>query len=301
MKFKSTITQFKSKTIISAVLASSMVIALQAANDSSRSSSGQGGDQSQAQQSTAATQSGSQSAGQKMLLDQLPKPVQKTILQHSAGANPEHIQQITKNGRQCYTASFDRAGMKEKVTVAQDGSLLSLQQSDQFTVDVELPKLEKSTIKFNELPQPVQQAIQQQAGSAQIGDLSQSQVDGKPLYRADFNREGVRHELFITPQGKIAAQVQETAFAIEPMQNVRSLSLSDAPQAVQQAVRQNAKGGQVSDIDKADWNDKTVYSVMVDKNGRLSQWIFDQNGKVVEEPGRQVNDAAGADNSKLQD
>jgi hypothetical protein len=286
------------KKILVAVIASSTALLVQAANDdpaASSSSSVNAGTSSQSQQSIANEPAGAQSSGKQMLLDQLPKQVQKTIVQHAGGANPENIREITQNGKQCYTATFDRAGTKGKITVAQDGSLLSLQESAQFAMDVELPKLEKSQIQLNQLPQPVQQTIKLEAGPSRIGNLSKSEVKGQQLYRVDFNREGIRHELFITPQGKIAAQVQETAFAVEPMQNVRSLTLDETPQAVQQAARSNLQGGQVTDVDKANWNGQTVYSVMIQKNHRLSQWIFDQNGKVVESPGQQIREAAGAE------
>lgn len=291
------------KTIFTALVAASSAFALHAANNETSSqnpSTGQAESASQIQQSSSTAQSGSQSSGQKLLLDQLPKSVRKTMLQHSGGANPENIRETTQNGKQCYTASFDRNGAKGKMTVAQDGSLQSLQESEQFAMDVELPKLQKSQVQFSQLPQPVQQTIKLEAGKAKLGDLSQSQVNGQTLYRADFNREGIRHELLITPEGKIAAQVQETAFAIEPMQNVHALTLKDTPQAVQQAAHHHAHGGQVTDVDKANWNGQTVYSVMIDKNGRLSQWIFDQDGKLVAQTGQQVNEAAGADNSSSQ-
>ncbi len=287
------------KTILAAVLAGSTTLVLNAASDdpsASSSSSLNSASLSENQQSIAKEPAGAQSSGGQMLLDQLPKQVQKAMLQHSGGANPENIRQTTQNGQQCYTATFDRAGTKGKMTVGQDGSLLSLQESAQFAMDVDLPKLQKSQIQFNQLPQPVQQTIKLEAGPSRLGNLSQSEANGQKLYRVDFNREGIRHELFITPQGKIAAQVQETAFALEPMQNVRSLTLSETPQAVQQAARSNAQGGQVTDVDKATWNGQTVYSVMVDKKSRLSQWIFDQNGKVVESPGQKVEEAAGAEN-----
>lgn len=293
------------KTILAAVLASSTTLALSAADhepsaSSSSSLNSGSSSQSQNQQSVAKESAGAQNSGQQLLLDQLPQQVRKTMVLHSSGANPENIREITKNGKQCYTATFDRAGTKGKMTVAQDGSLVSLQESAQFAMDVELPKLQKSQIQFSQLPQPVEQTIKLEAGPSKIGNLSKSEANGQQLYRVDFNREGIRHELFITPQGKIVAQVQETAFAVEPMQNVRSLSLKETPQAVQQAARSNAHGGQVTDVDKATWNGQTVYSVMVDKNGSLSQWIFDQNGKVVESPGQQVKEAAGAPSDSSQ-
>jgi len=173
-----------------------------------------------------------------MSLDQLPEPARKTILQHSGGVNPTDVRAITRDGKQCYTARFDQGRDKGRVTVDRDGSVIALQESAVLSSDVDLAKLGKSRIGFQQLPQPVQQTIKQHAGTSQVGNLSKSEVNGQSLYRADFDRNGVRHELFITPQGQIAAQVRELTVA--------------------------------------------------------SQWTFDENGNVVAAPGRQINEAAGA-------
>lgn len=220
------------KTLLAAVLASSTALVVVPANGASASSS------SSLKMQSSASQSTSIEAGQKVSLDQVPEAAKKTILQHSAGTNPKEVRMITQKGQRCYTAIFDKGREKSRVTVDRDGSVVALQQSAVFASDVDLPKLQKSQIGFNQLPQPVQRTIKEQAGSAQVGNLSKSQVNGKPIYRADFNRGGVRHELFITPQGQLAAQVREVTVA--------------------------------------------------------SRWTFDENGNLVANPGRQINEAAGA-------
>jgi hypothetical protein len=78
------------------------------------------------------------------------------------------------------------------------------------------------------------------------------------------------------------------------MQNVRPMALKDVPQSVQRSVMQRAHVGNVQDVDRANWNGQTVYSVVVDNHGRLSQYVFDQNGKVLSEPGLPISEAAGA-------
>ncbi|MGZ4988097.1 MAG: hypothetical protein ACXWBP_08655 [Limisphaerales bacterium] len=237
-----------------------------------------------------------QNSGQLRSLNQLPQPVQKTITQHAGGADLKTIYQITRNGQPCYTATFGRERMTGQVTVAQDGSLLSLQESRGFAVGVELPGSGRDKIAFDQLPHIVQRAIKSQAGGAEIGDLSHAEINGKAVYRAEFNREGIHHELFISPSGNIAAQVQETAFAGAPMENRRALSLDATPVSVQRSVRKHARSGIVTDVHQANLNGETVYSIMLDNHGRLSQYIFDQNGIVLSEPGRPISEAAGAPN-----
>jgi hypothetical protein len=152
----------------------------------------------------------------------------------------------------------------------------------------------RNKMAFNQLPQVVQNTIRLYAGTVPLHNVSQVQINGQSAYRAEFNRKGINHELFVSPDGNVAAQVQETASAIAPMQSVRPLSLSDTPKPVQQSVRQHAHDGLVTDVNEADWNGQNVYSVIVNNHGRISQYVFDQNGKVLSEPGQPVSEAAGA-------
>lgn len=220
------------RALLVAVLAGSTVLLVPTANAASASSS------SSLKVQRSESQTASTTSGQKVSLDQLPEAAKKTILQHSAGTNPKELRMIKQDGQRCYTAIFDKGREKSRVTVDRDGSLVALQQSTVFAADVNLEKAQKSQIGFHQLPQPVQQTIKQQAGAAEVSNLSKAQVNGRPLYRADFNRGGIRHELFITPQGQLAAQVREVTVA--------------------------------------------------------SRWTFDENGNLVANPGRQINEAAGA-------
>lgn len=224
------------KTLFAAALAGSAALWVSAANGGSASSSSS----LNAGRSSAAamSQSSSQTEGQKVSLDKVPEAVRTTILQQSGGANPRDVRLVTQNGKQYYTAMFDQGRDKKRVTVDRDGSLVALQDSAVFTSDIDLAKLGQSHIGFEQLPLAVQMTIKQNAGTSRVGNLSKSEVNGQPIYRADFDRHGVRHELFITPQGRVAAQVREVTVA--------------------------------------------------------SQWTFDENGNLVANPGREINEAAGA-------
>src|SRR3569833_2288411 len=82
----------------------------------------QSGDQgSQADRSSASSNSSeSQSQqGTKVMFNQLPQPVQKTFRAESGMLNIENLRKLTKNGQTRYQGTFDKGGMKGKVTVAE--------------------------------------------------------------------------------------------------------------------------------------------------------------------------------------
>jgi hypothetical protein len=192
------------KTLIAALIASSTVLPIYSANK----------DLPQGQDSHPEMRKDSGVMGQRISFGEVPQAAKKTILQHTGGMTPKDVRSIKENGTQCYSATFDQGRTKGRVIVASDGSLLSLRESAVFAADVEnLPSVQKSQINFNQLPEPVQQRIRHEAGTARVGNLSLTDVDGQRLYRAAFDRGGVLHELFITPQGAIAAQVQATTVA----------------------------------------------------------------------------------------
>ncbi len=189
--------KYNVKTLFVAVIASSTALLVHAANDSPLS----------VQSGNSALQT--QDLGQKISFGQLPQPAKKTILQYSGGMIPKAVRSMTQNGQEYYSATFDHGRTMGRVTVAPDGSMVALRESTVFAGNVDLSKSEKSQMGFDQLPQPVRQRIRQEAGTSPVGNLSQTEVNGQPLYRADFSRDGVRHEMFLTPQGAVAVQVQE--------------------------------------------------------------------------------------------
>jgi hypothetical protein len=190
--------KYNVKILFVAVVASATALSAHAANDSPSS----------VQSGNSALQA--QDLGQQISFGQLPQPAKKMILQHSRGTIPKDVRSMKQNGKQYYSATFDHGQTKGRVTVAPDGSMVALQESTVFAGNVDLSKAQKSQMGFDQLPQPVQQRIKQEAGTSPVGNLSKTEVNGQPLYRADFSRDGVRHEMFLTPQGAVAVQVQKT-------------------------------------------------------------------------------------------
>lgn len=192
------------KALFVAVVASSTALLVHAANDSPAAM----------QSGKSSLHSSSEDLGQRISFGEVPQPAKKIILEQSAGMIPKDVRSIMRNGTKYYSATFDHGQTRGRVTVAADGSVFALRESAVLSPDADLAKLQKSQISFNELPDPVQQRIHEEAGSARVGNVSQTRVNGEPLYRADFNRDGIRHELFITPKGTLSAQVQETTVAV---------------------------------------------------------------------------------------
>jgi hypothetical protein len=230
--------------------------------------------------------------GTKVSLDQLPESVQKTIRAEAGDAKVENVRKMTKHGQTCYQATFDKENMKGKLTVAEDGSLLQYQQAEDLALVAAAPAVSRTDTKLTDLPEDVQKAIKEQAGSNPVGDISKNSEGGKTMYHAAFNEGGARTDLIVGEDGKVVAKSEETALFVAPLENAQTLALSSAPEPVQKAVRHYAGStAEVTDIDKGTWNGKTAYKITVEKNGSPRSLVISENGELL---GRETNTGAPA-------
>jgi hypothetical protein len=103
--------------------------------------------------------------------------------------------------------------------------------------------------------------------------------------------------LFVSEDGKIIGESQQTALLIAPLQSGQKVSLSSAPEAVQKTIREQAGSAQVSDVDKGTWQGQSAYKVMVEKNGKPMPLVISENGTLLSGA---FSEAAGAEKSNEQ-
>ena len=224
---------------------------------------------------------------------QVPSAVQKAMRSAAQGVNFENISKINKNGQTCYQASFDKAGVKGKVLVAEDGSLLQYQESSELALIQQAPSIGQNKMELNKLPQSTQNAIKQRAGTNEIGGIFQTNYNGKKAYFAAYEDAGVRTDLLVGEDGKVLYRADQTALFTAPIVNPERLSLSSTPESVQKAVREHAGSAPVADVDKGTRNGVTVYKFLIEKNGSYRPLLISENGQVIPS-GSQSSDASGA-------
>lgn len=270
------------------------------ANDQSSSSSNQQNTQ-QSNSATSTSQASQASKGQTILFSQLPEKVQSAMHAEAPGINIENIQKISKNGGTCYRGSFDRNGLKGRLTVAEDGSLLQYQESASYAMFEAAPSLNdrgNSKIQLSELPQAAREAVNQRAGSNQLGDVFKTTdaQSGKTAYHVAYTDGAVLTDLLVDEQGNVLYRADQTALYTAPLQNPQSLSLQSAPDRVQKAIREHGGSAQkISDIDKGTWNGKTVYKVMIERDGTFRPLLVSENGQIVQPGGSQASTGAAAE------
>ena len=136
-------------------------------------------------------------------------------------------------------------------------------------------------VTFNELPDPVKQAIKAKRGDAPIKEIQHRTKDGRDLYDVEFNETGINSKLCFAQDGTIVTDDTARPRGTNWMGRTASMKVSEVPEAVRKTIESEAKGRAVADIDRETWNRQTVYEVEFEQTGRNAQIHIAENGSIV--------------------
>lgn len=175
--------------------------------------------------------------------------------------------------------------------------------------------------KLEDLPQPVQKTIQQQAGTAKIADIDREDRSGKTVWEVEFDREGRNTEIHVSDDGTLLPEEKnrflgrtsaETGLDKAPAQRDTSIGTpagtqtgrsallrlgtqwEDLPPQVQQKAMQFGGKAKVEDIDLEEHKDRLAYEIEFQREGRNLEIYFGEDGSILESNDPSVVPAQGA-------
>jgi hypothetical protein len=147
----------------------------------------------------------------------------------------------------------------------------------------------KTSVRFDQLPGNVQQAIRAQAGNGVIANVQQGTYNG-PAYVVTFTQNGAVRTLQFTSNGSLLSG--DGGMITSPLVNARPITFQQLPAAVRQSISAQAAGGDVTSVMQGRYQ-APVYDALVQAPGSAAQHIVvTQSGGLVQ--GATINEAAGA-------
>ncbi len=161
------------------------------------------------------------------------------------------------------------------------------------------PLQQGSKVQFSQLPGAVQTAVKSQAGTATIEDVERGTLSGRTVYEIAFKDNGKHTELRVGEDGavvdrivegkSVGAQASIQTAAAPPattekyvhLQNGQKVQMSDVPPAVQNAIKTQAAGASIDDIDRGTLQGKTVYEAAFKHDGKHNELRVGEDGNVV--------------------
>lgn len=238
----------------------------------------------------------------KVQYNQLPQPVQKT-LDASKGTDPvKEIERHMRDGKTVYEVELERTGFNKKLVIAEDGSLVrdgtkGLLGGHRNEHDSALshdggilPRMQ--TLKLTDVPQVVQNTINQQAAGRKVADIDKETWHGRTVYEVEFAQAGRNAQIYVAEDGSMVTKDQKSTTAADTAEPRAGHGLfgvylgtqfEDTPAPVQQTIQREGKGLEIADIDLERRTGSPVYEVEFKRPGGNFELHIAANGTVLKD------------------
>lgn len=187
---------------------------------------------------------------QKVKLAAVPSAVRQAIREQLPKGRPDEIQRTVEEGRVIYEVNITRDGVERYFSVSEEGKLLTLQ------------------VRLEEAPAPVQQAIKDQLGADQLGQVNRTEDHGDFIYEVEIKRGNAIRALTVSSAGKLLTIQVE---------------LSETPAVVQRVIKAHAGEHKLGKITRNEEEVEVVYEVALIKGAKELTFTVATGGRLVSE------------------
>ena len=162
--------------------------------------------------------------------------------------------------------------------------------------------------RLEDLPQPVQKTVREQAAGQKIADIDREDRSGRTVWEVEFEKQGRNTEIHVAEDGTLMPEGNRlfgkpadqtgtpprqgespavgTPAGTQTGRSGVAMALGtqweDLPRAVQQKAMQYGGKEKVADIDREEWKGKVAYEVEFRREGRNLEIHFGEDGAILE-------------------
>lgn len=237
--------------------------------------------------------------GGALVMNDLPNSVQDAVRGQLGNIEASRIMQQGGANGVNYVVSYLQDGRPMVMVVGPDGRILrngpaaanvgvaATTTSGTATSASEAAK--KTTIKQDELPDDVENALKQKAPNAEVRTISREQRVGGDVYVIavrDGDRSG---EIEIDAKGKVLRDTRRDVTTLTPSAPLRvpqekqeGIPYDQVPVAIQNAIKAYATASDIRSIQLGlDRDGKTIFDVVFYRDGRRDRMIVSKQGRLI--------------------
>ena len=192
-----------------------------------------------------------------------PAAVQKTIRVENKGAGVEELSKQTEDGETTYWTELHIDGRVYDIGVAEDGTLKEL------TLQI----FAEEELSFTEAPEAVRKTFTEESRGTKVDDLVRERRLGLTVYVASVGIGGKTYEVKVAEDGTLVEKILQ----IEE----DDVEFADCPVAVQKALQEASKGGNLGDITRSAGIAKRVYLAKLTANGNAYVIEVSEDGTLL--------------------
>ncbi len=155
-------------------------------------------------------------------------------------------------------------------------------------------------MELDRAPMEVRRTVSRMAVGAKIEDFEYGSWEGRGVYQAAFKRDGEHVELQVLEDGSLLTSAAEgsavaggrggrgwrarhagLADTNVPLSGSVKIDLGAAPREVQTTVTRMANGARIEDLERGQWNGRTVYEAGFKRNGSHTELQVLEDGTIL--------------------
>ena len=196
---------------------------------------------------------------------QVPAAALARLKKLARGAEITEFAEEIEYGHTFYEGSWkSRSGAKMDVLVTQTGDLVEIEKQ----VDVD------------KVPAAVLAAVRKTAGNdTQFSFEKKTMI----LYEVKFTKGDSRHELLLTPDGRLVEQEVDKSKTQgdDEDKDEEQVSISEVPTVVRDTILKHAEGGEIKKIERENEDGKVIYEAEVAIGGKEVELKVAPDGKLL--------------------
>ncbi|GAB4321219.1 MAG: hypothetical protein Kow0059_15820 [Candidatus Sumerlaeia bacterium] len=202
----------------------------------------------------------------KVTLEELPAPVKEALQKAAIGGQIMEIEAEEEDGQMVYEAEVVQGSKSMEIEFGADGKILEKKEKakdadeeDEEDEDEE----EEVVVELINVPENVQEAIKDHAGTAAIEKVTKEKEDGVTVFEAEFKVNGMEQSVEVADNGQV-------------LELERKVSADELPAAVKAALEKACPGGEIAE---AELIQKFYYEIKVKTNGKTKEIKVTPAGK----------------------
>lgn len=222
-------------------------------------------------------------AQERLSVDQLPEPVQRTLRASHYGPNAKQALRREIDGRIVYEVEIERNNAPNPLLrIAEDGSFVReapvpfLGTGDMPMVLPSEPELVR--LRLEDLPPRVQEAVKSAANGREIADIDRESANGRTVYEVEFRDTGPNARIHVAEDGTLIRGERRGGTI---WSRLLGLQLEDVPPPVQETIRRVAGTREIADIDRKGTKAAPVYRVEIGAADSTQELRIDGGGHVL--------------------
>lgn len=219
----------------------------------------------------------------------LPEPVRSTVSGAGVGEAVKEVTIRKVDGRTVYDVELTKDNAPNaRLRIAPDGTLLRDSRrstlssrfaeaglSSEYTAGGPTPVI-RSILKLEDLPAAAQQTIRDAAGGREIAGIDADTLAGRVAFKVVFREGGRNPRLYVAEDGTLLRPEEK------PPALLLGTTFVDTPRAVQQAIRNEARNGEILKIDQDGIVGKPkTYQVEIRDNRGRFQLLIAEEGTII--------------------